>query len=183
MKQAGFPFKSEHPIRVLSSTTSGKPPSGVLHRDLRQIVLLALPDLTPPKADPGHAVGNHAIILCDGLTVTLAHLRQGSVQVAKGDVLAPGDPIGRSAIPATPPSRICTSTPPKPGPAGPCKSASMAGFRCATVSFGVDRPQRQIARFRCCNCVTLRAHLPALTPLLYSHGMSGPAADNRGCSE
>lgn len=54
-----------------------------------------LPDQTPPKADPDNASGNHVVLDCEGLRVTLAHLRQGSVAVATGDRVARGAALGR----------------------------------------------------------------------------------------
>jgi hypothetical protein len=53
------------------------------------------PDLVPPQADPDNPAGNHVVIDCGELNVELAHLQRGSVGVAPGDRLAPGDPIGR----------------------------------------------------------------------------------------
>ncbi|WP_147675196.1 hypothetical protein [Numidum massiliense] len=42
-----------------------------------------LPDLIPPKADPGHAAGNHVLLRCGGgdVQVLVAHMQQGSVAV------------------------------------------------------------------------------------------------------
>ncbi|MEO3433318.1 M23 family metallopeptidase [Inquilinus sp. CAU 1745] len=53
-----------------------------------------LPDLPPPQADPENPAGNHVIIACGGLLVELAHLRQGSVEVAAGDIVEAGQRIG-----------------------------------------------------------------------------------------
>lgn len=54
-----------------------------------------LPDLTPPDRDREHPPGNHVVLNCDGVTVYLAHLMQGSVRVATGDSVAAGTPMGR----------------------------------------------------------------------------------------
>lgn len=53
-----------------------------------------LPDLPPPQADPENPAGNHVVIACEGLLVELAHLRQGSVEVAAGDEIQAGERIG-----------------------------------------------------------------------------------------
>lgn len=53
-----------------------------------------LPDQAPPRADPDHAAGNHAIIQCGKLKVTLAHLRRGSVRVSAGEQVVTGGAIG-----------------------------------------------------------------------------------------
>jgi len=53
------------------------------------------PDMAPPKRDRSHPEGNHVVLDCAGLRVVLAHLRQGSVAVTRGDAVAPGDVLGR----------------------------------------------------------------------------------------
>ncbi|WP_129790629.1 M23 family metallopeptidase [Sphingosinicella sp. CPCC 101087] len=53
-----------------------------------------LPDLVPPQADPDNPAGNHVVIECGEVNVELAHLRRGSVEVAPGNRLAAGDPVG-----------------------------------------------------------------------------------------
>lgn len=53
-----------------------------------------MPDRVPPNRDPENAAGNHVAIACEGATVLLAHLRQGSVLPAVGARLAAGDLIG-----------------------------------------------------------------------------------------
>lgn len=53
-----------------------------------------LADLTPPMRDREHAAGNHIVIACEGMRVELAHLRQASVAVAKGDRVAEGQRLG-----------------------------------------------------------------------------------------
>ncbi|MBB5223804.1 hypothetical protein HNP73_003758 [Amaricoccus macauensis] len=54
-----------------------------------------LPDLEPPKRDPAAAAGNHVVLACGAVTVELAHLERGSVAVAAGGSVAPGDRLGR----------------------------------------------------------------------------------------
>lgn len=54
-----------------------------------------LPDLTPPKADRENARGNHVVIDCGDFHVELAHLQQGSIGVAPGQMLQAGDAIGK----------------------------------------------------------------------------------------
>ncbi|MFH1340756.1 MAG: M23 family metallopeptidase [Pseudomonadota bacterium] len=54
-----------------------------------------LPDLTPPTADPEHPAGNHGVIACGEIEVTLAHLRKGSIQIRTGASVKTGDLIGR----------------------------------------------------------------------------------------
>lgn len=54
-----------------------------------------LPDLRPPATDPEHGAGNHVALHCDGVTVILAHLQEGSVRVAPGDRVPAGAPLGR----------------------------------------------------------------------------------------
>lgn len=53
-----------------------------------------LADLPPPQKDPENAAGNHVILLCEGMEVTLAHLSRGSVAVEEGDTVATGDFLG-----------------------------------------------------------------------------------------
>ena len=55
-----------------------------------------LPDLFPPETDRQFPPGNHVVVACDGIHVTLAHLMSGSVMVKRGDVLEAGEPIARA---------------------------------------------------------------------------------------
>jgi hypothetical protein len=57
-----------------------------------------LPDLAPGQTDREHPTGNNVVVRCQegqGVDVMLAHLRQGSVLVEPGQVVANGDVIGR----------------------------------------------------------------------------------------
>jgi hypothetical protein len=54
-----------------------------------------LPDHIPPAADRTQAAGNHVVIQCSSVEVTLAHLQNGSVMVRAGDVVVTGQPLGR----------------------------------------------------------------------------------------
>lgn len=54
-----------------------------------------LPDLIPPDADRENLAGNHVVIACQGSHVLLAHLQEGSVQVAVGDMVTTGQPLAR----------------------------------------------------------------------------------------
>lgn len=49
-----------------------------------------LPDLPVPAADPHHPLGNHVVLDCAGVVVTLAHLRQGSLTVRQGQRVEQG---------------------------------------------------------------------------------------------
>jgi hypothetical protein len=58
-----------------------------------------LPDVRPGSpADASHPAGNHVYIDCrdQGVQVLLAHMLAGSMQVAAGDDVAAGDPVGRA---------------------------------------------------------------------------------------
>lgn len=51
-------------------------------------------DQTPPTMDPEHPAGNVVAIACEGVTVVLAHMKQGSVKVGQGDAVKTGQIIG-----------------------------------------------------------------------------------------
>jgi murein DD-endopeptidase MepM/ murein hydrolase activator NlpD len=54
------------------------------------------PDNVPGRTDPAHPVGNHVILdLGEGEFAVLAHLKNGSVRVAKGQRVERGAEIGR----------------------------------------------------------------------------------------
>jgi hypothetical protein len=48
---------------------------------------------TPPSGDGEHVAGNHVVVYCDGVSVLLAHLKPGSVQVAQGARVSVGDRV------------------------------------------------------------------------------------------
>lgn len=55
-----------------------------------------LPDQPIGSSDPANPAGNHVVIdFGAGEYGLLAHLRAGSLQVAEGDTVAPGDEVGR----------------------------------------------------------------------------------------
>ena len=58
------------------------------------VALDGLPDHIPPERDTQNLAGNHVLIECQGIEVLVAHLRQHSVRVVVGDVVASGDPVG-----------------------------------------------------------------------------------------
>lgn len=53
-----------------------------------------LPDLPVPEVDRANMAGNHVLIDCAVAVVLLAHLRQGSVAVVRGQHVEVGDSIG-----------------------------------------------------------------------------------------
>ena len=53
-----------------------------------------LPDHIPPAGDTENLAGNHVLIECGGIEVLVAHMRQHSVRVTVGEVVAVGDPLG-----------------------------------------------------------------------------------------
>ena len=52
------------------------------------------PDLTPPDRDTEHRAGNYVALECDGGTVYLAHLKQGSICVKPGERVHVGQMLG-----------------------------------------------------------------------------------------
>jgi len=52
------------------------------------------PDLNPPNRSDGPPAGNHVLLRCDGYEVLLAHLEQGSLEVAEGETVEIGHPLG-----------------------------------------------------------------------------------------
>ena len=58
------------------------------------VVVDDLPDHIPPARDTENPAGNHVLIECGGIEVLVAHLREHSVQVAVGEVVAAGDALG-----------------------------------------------------------------------------------------
>lgn len=53
-----------------------------------------LPDQIPSTTDYDHPSGNHVVISCEGATVLLAHMQNGSVAVRPGDQVITAQPIG-----------------------------------------------------------------------------------------
>lgn len=53
-----------------------------------------MPDFDVPQQDPVNRLGNHVILRCGAAEIVLAHMRQGSVAVAPGDVVATCDRLG-----------------------------------------------------------------------------------------
>ena len=53
-----------------------------------------MPDFEVPQQDPVNRLGNHVILRCGEAEIVFAHMRQGSVSVAPGDVAAVGDRLG-----------------------------------------------------------------------------------------
>ncbi len=58
------------------------------------VIADSLPDHIPPARDTENLAGNHVLIECGDFEVLIAHLRQHSVRVTVGDVVAVGDPLG-----------------------------------------------------------------------------------------
>ncbi|MEP1214480.1 MAG: M23 family metallopeptidase [Marinobacter sp.] len=58
-------------------------------------VAKGVPDQTPPRSDQGNPAGNFVAVHCGNVTVLLAHLRQGSVSLQKGDKVMSGELVGR----------------------------------------------------------------------------------------
>jgi hypothetical protein len=52
-------------------------------------------DMAPPRMDRANMAGNHVMLDCGGAWILLGHLQRGSVEVATGDPVAPGRPLGR----------------------------------------------------------------------------------------
>jgi hypothetical protein len=54
-----------------------------------------LPDLQLGDTDTNNPAGNYVALHCSGVTVLLAHLKQGSVVVSRGAAVRRGEPLGR----------------------------------------------------------------------------------------
>jgi hypothetical protein len=52
------------------------------------------PDFEVPESDQVNRLGNHVILRCGEAEIVFAHMREGSVVVAAGDQVAPGDRLG-----------------------------------------------------------------------------------------
>lgn len=53
------------------------------------------PDMPPPEPDRSRMTGNHVLLRCGDAHVLLAHLRRGGVDVAAGQHVRRGQPLGR----------------------------------------------------------------------------------------
>nr|WP_309503348.1 M23 family metallopeptidase [uncultured Roseovarius sp.] len=53
-----------------------------------------MPDFNVPESDRVNRLGNHVILRCGDAEIVLAHMRQGSVSVAPGEVVKAGDRLG-----------------------------------------------------------------------------------------
>jgi hypothetical protein len=54
-----------------------------------------LPDQPPPRRDPQALPGNFVLLVCGRFEVLLAHFKNGSVSVKRGQTVAAGQPVGR----------------------------------------------------------------------------------------
>ncbi|PSN17832.1 peptidase M23 [filamentous cyanobacterium CCP5] len=78
----------------------------------------SMPDLRVPKEDLVNRLGNHVILRCEGAHIVFAHMRQGSISVAPGDVLTTGDrlgEVGNSGASTEPHLHIHAQRPPAEG--------------------------------------------------------------------
>lgn len=53
-----------------------------------------LPDNIPTTVDYENSAGNHVVIECEGIKVMLAHLREDSITISKGDMVVEGQLVG-----------------------------------------------------------------------------------------
>jgi hypothetical protein len=54
-----------------------------------------MPDFDVPQQDTVNRLGNHVILRCGEADIVLAHMRQASVLVQRGDRVEAGDPLGQ----------------------------------------------------------------------------------------
>lgn len=54
------------------------------------------PDFRVPDLDPVNRLGNHVILRCNEVEIVFAHMREGSVRVVPGDIVAEGDHLGEA---------------------------------------------------------------------------------------
>ena len=54
-----------------------------------------LPDLAPPARDPQNPAGNHVVLECHHVRVLLAHLKEESLLVARGEYVETGQHLGQ----------------------------------------------------------------------------------------
>ena len=53
-----------------------------------------MPDFDVPDSDQVNRLGNHVILRCGEADIVLAHMRQGTIPLAPGDIVAVGDRLG-----------------------------------------------------------------------------------------
>lgn len=54
-----------------------------------------LPDLPPPERDVEHLAGNYVVIVCQDVSVLMAHMQKGSLTVRAGDTVTTEQVVGR----------------------------------------------------------------------------------------
>jgi hypothetical protein len=54
-----------------------------------------LPDLAPPARDTQNPAGNHVVLECHHVRVLLAHLKEESLLVARGEYVETGQHLGQ----------------------------------------------------------------------------------------
>ncbi|MDF0603677.1 M23 family metallopeptidase [Psychromarinibacter sp. C21-152] len=54
----------------------------------------SMPDFEVPEQDPVNRLGNHVILRCSEAEIVFAHMRNGSLSVVSGDIVAEGDRLG-----------------------------------------------------------------------------------------
>jgi hypothetical protein len=103
---------SEHSLDFVKINRIGNRASGIVPRDVRKYqiygemvyspcdgvvhtVVDTVLDNAPPRANAIEPLGNHVMIVDDGIQIILAHLKEGSVGVSLGDSVLRGEPIGR----------------------------------------------------------------------------------------
>ena len=105
--------QQRYALDIMKLNAFGSRASGLFPRDLRRYAIFdaevlspcngavvsvidALPDQTPGTMDAKNAAGNHVVLRCGDVNVTLAHLRRGSVAVRAGADVAAGQLVGRA---------------------------------------------------------------------------------------
>lgn len=94
LNAAGARASSFHPASLDEYVIFGRP----VHSPCSGTVVATvdgLDDNIPPRRDSNNAAGNHVIVDCRGVRVTLAHLQRGSVSVRQGDAVSGDDVIAR----------------------------------------------------------------------------------------
>lgn len=54
-----------------------------------------VPDHPPGEADTERSAGNHVVVKCGEVDILMAHMKQNSIMIAPGDVVAPGQSLGQ----------------------------------------------------------------------------------------